>query len=64
MLQGFSKETVDLIRQYSETFHEPYFQWHADCPTEETEIVKDIKRRLEENDPYPAPAEYPEETLL
>lgn len=64
MPQGFSEENVDLIRQYSETFHEPYFQWFADRPVEESEIAKDIKRRLKENDPYPASAGYSEETLL
>lgn len=64
MSKGFSQETIDLIQRYSATFHRAYFEWFADRPGEETELVKDIKRRLEENDPCPLPPEYPEGTLL
>ncbi|WP_446476463.1 hypothetical protein [Bifidobacterium adolescentis] len=64
MSKGFSQEAIDLIQRYSATFHRAYFEWFADRPGEETELVKDIKRRLEENDPCPLPPEYPEGTLL
>lgn len=53
MSKGFSQEAIDLIQRYSATFHRAYFEWFADRPGEETELVKDIKRRLEENDPCP-----------
>lgn len=42
MSKGFSQEAIDLIQRYSATFHRAYFEWFADRPGEETELVKDI----------------------
>ena len=58
-----SSSLKPLLRQYSETFHEPYYHAGEEYPDNAEGVISDIRHWLEIGKPRPW-ADYPERCLV